>query len=330
MMHSIRQTVYLAALTAVCALAGPQSLMAESLGDVLRESGWDRVLGSWEGIDARGATNVVTYAWRFEDRLIEATGRRDGTESVALMGRNPKTGQIYHVGADSNGGGSMGAWSQEEGDAVLGLRYVTGEGLEGGMRIRHHLEDDDTMVVTIEGPEPLSFTMKRVGSRGAARAVRTTGTGAQRRREGVFTEGRTVVYVDTPIRNFDGNDNLMIEAQELEAGYLEMLKQYGACHARLLAQFDADKDGRISETEGDAVRKLAFEIADLLRNDRNGDWKVDADEADQAWERVTEQCERHNEGSLKRFDKNQDGVLSQEETAAARNTIQEWRARDGR
>jgi len=65
-------------------------------------------------------------------------------------------------GADSDGASSIGKWELEEiGDAVLGVAFTSGDGQVGALRIRHHLEDEDTMIGTIELPQPIKFKMIR-------------------------------------------------------------------------------------------------------------------------------------------------------------------------
>lgn len=344
MRQSTKQTAFATALAIVVAIAGARSAPAETLGDALREHGWDKIIGWWVGQDAKGAGFKLNYAWKFEDTLIEVTSWQEGKQTVSLMGRNPKSGEVYHFGADSEGGGSLGAWSIEEGDAVLSTMFVTAQGVEGTVRIRHHMENDDTIVVSIEAePEPVTFKMKRVKGKldapkkdvpkkvgpekGARGTVQKDARGAQREKEGVLAEGATLVYVDTPIRNFDTNENLTIEPEELQKGYVSILKQYDDSYGMLLALFDKDHDGTLGEKESRGVKEFALGLAGMLQCDRNGDWKVAEPESDQAWERLTMECERHNEGSMKRFDKNQDGKLSREETAAAQKMIQQWRTR---
>ena len=78
---------------------------AESLGDVLRESGWDRIIGTWVGDDAKGGEVRISYAWRFKDRVVEITTRAGGKESVSLVVRHPITGKVSNLSADNQGGG---------------------------------------------------------------------------------------------------------------------------------------------------------------------------------------------------------------------------------
>jgi hypothetical protein len=93
--------------------------------------------------------------------VVAITSKDGEKETAAIMGRHAKTGEVYNLAADNEGGSSIGKWELEEGDAVLELRYVTGQGKEGGVKLRHHLEDDDTLIVTIELPQPIKIKMLR-------------------------------------------------------------------------------------------------------------------------------------------------------------------------
>jgi len=322
MMKRITRRTCLAGLAVVLAAACALPATAETLGDALREGGWDRVLGTWIDAETGGRALKMVYAWRFKDTLMELRSWENGRESVSFMGRNGKTGEVYHFGADEKGGGSLGQWNEENGEAVLGLRYVTHDGEEGGMRLRFRLEDDDTMVMTVEGEEETTIKLVRAGKReGPGQERKTDKTGAQRKREGVFFRDGLMVYVDTPMRLFDANQDLTIQEDELQKGYVEILKGFDEIRASLLQAFDEDKDGAIGEAEGNTIREFAFQIAGLLRDDRNGDWKVDEAEADQAWELLEGECDRRNEALLQKFDRDRDGVLDEDETTAARRAI---------
>lgn len=78
------------------------------------------------------------------------------------MGRSGKTGKIFSLGVDSDGGSSIGQYVADGEDLILELGFASGQGVEGGMKLRHHLKDDDTVVCTIEGPQPFSFTLIRL------------------------------------------------------------------------------------------------------------------------------------------------------------------------
>ena len=160
-MNSAKIRTCVAAFAAMLTILGASSAAAENLGEMLRESGWDRILGTWVDQDTNGDTVKITYAWKFKDRVVEVNSKAGDLETVGLIGVNAKTGEVHHLGADNQGGGSIGKWSLEDGDAVLELAFVTGEGKEGGMKIRQDLKDDNTLVLTVEAPEPITLTLIR-------------------------------------------------------------------------------------------------------------------------------------------------------------------------
>lgn len=144
-------------------LGAENSLAAEKLSDILRKSKWDGVIGTWVDTDTQGNRSKVTYAWKIRDRVIEITTKEESRESVALVGVNAKSGEIVHMGADSNGASFLGKWElKDNGDAVLGLAFTDGDGRPGALSIRHRLEGSDAMNVTLELPQPLSFRMNRL------------------------------------------------------------------------------------------------------------------------------------------------------------------------
>jgi hypothetical protein len=151
------------ALASLVGLAAPEASAAEKLSDILRRSKWDGIIGAWVDADTKGVAAKTTYAWKIKDRVIEITTKGANKETVALMGVNGKTGEVFLMGADSDGAASLGKWdTKDNGDAVLGTAFTSGDGQEGTLSIRHHLEDKDTMIVTVELPLPIKFKMIRV------------------------------------------------------------------------------------------------------------------------------------------------------------------------
>ena len=116
----------------------------------------------------------------------------------------------------------------------------------------------------------------------------------------------------------------------LEKGFLGLLEQSRASYGTLLKLFDEDKDGALSEKESQAVREFALGLAGTLLYDANGDWALDDSETDVAWEELGEAYQRHNEGVLRRFDKNRDGELSTEEAEAGRKQLERRRGKRGK
>ena len=91
-------------------MLGGVTSYAKTLGDVLKESKWDGIIGTWVDPETKGQNMKVTYAWKVKDHAILVTGTAFGTNSVAIMGRNAKDGTVFHVGADSKGTSVLGKW----------------------------------------------------------------------------------------------------------------------------------------------------------------------------------------------------------------------------
>ena len=152
------------ALAAILFMLGGATSHAKTLGDTLRESKWNGIIGTWVDPETKGQNRKVTYAWKVEDHAILATGATFGTNSVAIMGRNAKDGTLFHAGTDSKGTSVLGKWEVKDGEAILGLGFVTGEGVEGVMQRRYTKKGENTLVVSIEGltPKPIVYTLVKV------------------------------------------------------------------------------------------------------------------------------------------------------------------------
>jgi len=152
----------------------------------------------------------------------------------------------------------------------------------------------------------------------------------QQKRDGkMFTEGATMVYVQTVVQAFDTDKNIIIGEDELEKGFLGLLEQAEESHAKLLTLFDEDKDGSLGKKEQKAAREFFFHLASTLLCDANRDWKVGEKESEKAWDRLSDQYERHNETMVKKFDRNRDGELDPDETKNAQRAMQQGRKKRG-
>ena len=163
MKTSSNKTIF-TALTAILFMLGGATSHAKTLGDTLRESKWDGLIGTWVDPETKGRNKKIAYAWKVKDHAILATSAALGTNSVAIMGRNAKDGTVFHVGADDKETSVLGKWDFKSDVAVLELGFVTGEGVEGVMKIRYTKKDDNTLVVSIEGltPQPIVYTLVKV------------------------------------------------------------------------------------------------------------------------------------------------------------------------
>ncbi|MDG2013375.1 MAG: hypothetical protein P8J33_07715 [Pirellulaceae bacterium] len=154
----------------LCTFAPSLASANDNLKEILRESNWDGIIGTWVDRDSQGAAIKTTYSWKLKDRVIEVVTKEAGKESVALIGVNAKTNEVFQMGVASDGSSSLGSWNfKKDGMAVLGMAYTAGDGSEGSLEIRLHLDDKDSMTITIVLPQPIEIEMVRVDKKNQRR-----------------------------------------------------------------------------------------------------------------------------------------------------------------
>ncbi len=154
----------------LCTFAPSLASANDNLKEILRESNWDGIIGTWVDRDSQGAAIKTTYSWKLKDRVIEVVTKEAGKESVALIGVNAKTNEVFQMGVASDGSSSLGSWNfKKDGMAVLGMAYTAGDGSEGALEIRLHLDDKDSMTITIVLPQPIEIEMVRADKKNQRR-----------------------------------------------------------------------------------------------------------------------------------------------------------------
>ena len=150
------------ATIAVTGLTTP--VRGADLGEALDSVEWRGILGTWVDSETKGEQVKVAYAWKFENKLIEVNSKMGETQSISLMGFNPDTEEVFMMGGNNKGGGSIGKWSMDGEDAVLELSFVSETGDKGTMKFKHHRVDGDTIKITVstgESDEEFTVTLVR-------------------------------------------------------------------------------------------------------------------------------------------------------------------------
>ena len=125
-----------------------QSTADDTLGTMLRQQSWEGIIGTWV---EDGSTTSNTFSWKIKGMLIERVElSEDGRKTVELIGLNPGTEEIFHIGGNSEGHATSGKWEFEEtGDAVVTLQ-VSGNDFKGNIVYRLHRVDENTLTVAVE------------------------------------------------------------------------------------------------------------------------------------------------------------------------------------
>lgn len=162
MINSVKvKTFYMSMLTVF--IVGSFSVnAADNLGNVLYESGWIDIIGTWVDEATMGAKMKVTYTWRFKNQVMEIDTEEGHKKNISFMGYNTKKREVFHFSFDNYGGSSIGRWIFKHNEAILRLMFITGTGDEGILEIQHRIEDEEKLVVSVNLPDPIIFTMIRV------------------------------------------------------------------------------------------------------------------------------------------------------------------------
>jgi len=134
------------------------------LREALDSVKWSGILGTWVDSETKGEQVKVAYTWKFKNKLIEVRSKMGKTRGISLMGFNPDTEEVFMMGGNNKGGGSIGKWSMDGEDAVLELSFVSETGDKGTMKIKHHRVDEDTIKITgssEENDEEFTVTLVR-------------------------------------------------------------------------------------------------------------------------------------------------------------------------
>ena len=135
---------------------------AKTLGDVLKQTKWDRLVGEWVDEASGGQGYVFKVRWKLEGRVLETQSFSSDQKTVSLIAMNASDGTVFQVGADDKGGSHFGGWDfRRDRAATLSLGYTGGDGNQGELSIRYVLESPDTMLMTIQLPDPIDIRLKR-------------------------------------------------------------------------------------------------------------------------------------------------------------------------
>jgi hypothetical protein len=137
-------------LTALCSLAAftlVPAAGADTLAEKLEEVGLGALIGTWVDPDSNGDQITVTYTWRVKDHALGMSVKTPNRTSEALIGLDPRTGEVIHTTHDDKGGSGQGKWAEENDVATLTLTVIDSEKKETNLKITHKIVDNKQLVV---------------------------------------------------------------------------------------------------------------------------------------------------------------------------------------
>ena len=121
-----------------------------NLGNIVRNGGWEGLLGTWVDTGTLGEFRV-TLDWKIEDQMLELTNVDQAGPTIAVIRINPKTGAIDHSATNHSGTTISGHWNfdSDQGPIMTGT-FATAEGVEGNMSMQFMPQNADSMILAVK------------------------------------------------------------------------------------------------------------------------------------------------------------------------------------
>jgi len=142
---NLRNTILTAAAVLVILSTGARA--QQNLGDIVKEYGFDWMLGKWVATTSKGSKIQAFYKWELNKHLITMSFKSGDFEGRGMIVYVPSEDKVIQVGADNKGGIAKGLWDAEGDKAIAKLEYTPANGQTSRMAAVHSKVDAKTMKV---------------------------------------------------------------------------------------------------------------------------------------------------------------------------------------
>ena len=120
-----------------------------TLGEIVKNNGWESLLGDWVDASTRGEFQV-SLSWKIKNRLLEMSFTEQAGATIASINIDPSSGEIVHSGINPLGASITGTWdfAVEEGPRFNG-KFLSLEGAEGELSIQMVPQEKDALLFKI-------------------------------------------------------------------------------------------------------------------------------------------------------------------------------------
>ena len=122
---------------------------ALTLGEIVKNNGWESLLGDWVDASTRGEFQV-SLNWKIKNQLLEMSFTEQAGATIASINIDPSSGEIVHSGINPLGASITGTWdfAIEAGPRFDG-KFLSVEGAEGELSIQMIPQEDDALLFKI-------------------------------------------------------------------------------------------------------------------------------------------------------------------------------------
>lgn len=135
----------LLALAIVLAILANGARAQQSLGGIVKEYGFDWIIGRWVATTDEGDKIQIEYKWQLNRHLITLHLKWPDYEYQGMIFYRPAEEEVVQIGADSRGGNGKGTWDVEGNKAIIKYEHIGADWETDRMAIAHSKVDANTM-----------------------------------------------------------------------------------------------------------------------------------------------------------------------------------------
>ncbi|MFQ6036542.1 MAG: hypothetical protein ACE5NM_11955 [Sedimentisphaerales bacterium] len=117
----------------------------QSLGDIVKEYGFDWIIGRWVATTDEGDKIQLEYKWQLNRHLITFHLKWPDGEYQGMIFYRPTEDEVVQIGVDSRGGSGKGTWDVEGNKAIMNYEHTGANWEISRMAIAHSKVDANTM-----------------------------------------------------------------------------------------------------------------------------------------------------------------------------------------
>ena len=122
-----------------------QAAAQQSLGDIVKEYGFDWLISKWMTKTDEGEKILITYKWALDKHLVTIDYKGGDYEYRSIVFYMPAEDEVVQVGVDNKGGTWKGTWDAEGDKAVMKVEKTEANGKTEKMVAFLSKVDDQTM-----------------------------------------------------------------------------------------------------------------------------------------------------------------------------------------
>jgi len=132
-------------LAIVLAILATGARAQQSLGGIVKEYGFDWMIGRWVATTDDGDKIQIEYKWQLNKHLTTLHLKWPDYEYLGIIFYSPAEDEVVQIGVDSRGGNGKGTWDVEGDKAIIKYEHLGADWETNRIALAHSKVDANTM-----------------------------------------------------------------------------------------------------------------------------------------------------------------------------------------